>query len=260
MKSATFRAWVKTGCLNKIFLVTWGELKNINTIELAEIKTLLVEMIMEEVETIETLSASKKQRFAEIILKHKQLFNKELGFIKLYQHKLKFFICRKYPVSTALHKRVGNEIESLMKAGKVRHSNRTDINPLVIVTKKNCDIHLCLDASKLNNIFIDDYECFDTDVSHSSSNNFQICQDSKFVEMSVVGTARTETPKEDIYLKRKKVPRLLRAQFIVREMIFRSQTPFISSNYLRQQLEIEKLEQVTMRRGFSYSLIIPLSV
>lgn len=46
----------------------------------------------------------------------------------------------------------------------------------------------------------------------------------------------------------------------IREMILRTRTPFTSSNYLRQQVEVGKLEQAILRKGFPNSLIILLSV
>lgn len=66
-----------------------GACKNISTIEPEEIKTLSVEMIIEKVEAIDTLSVSEKQSVVELILGHNKLFNKEPGLINVSQHELK---------------------------------------------------------------------------------------------------------------------------------------------------------------------------
>ena len=59
----------------------------------------------------------------------------------------------------ALKKSVRQEIEKILNNGKLKRSNSPFINPLPIVLKKNGDIRLCLDARRLNEILINDYEC-----------------------------------------------------------------------------------------------------
>lgn len=41
----------------------------------------------------------------------------------------------------------------------IKRANSPCINPLVVVTKQNCVISLCLDAKKLNSFLLVDYEC-----------------------------------------------------------------------------------------------------
>lgn len=103
-----------------------------------------------------------------------------------------FFVVHTSPLPMVLRIRMGNEMASLMKAGKIHHSNKPCNHSPIIVTRKTGDIRICLDARKLNTILIDEYECYHTNVSHSFSNNFRICEDLKLVKMSLVGTARPE--------------------------------------------------------------------
>lgn len=55
------------------------------------------------------------------------MFNTEKWLINVYEHEFNVrddqpFICRTYSVPMALHKSVVCEIDSLMKAGKIRRS------------------------------------------------------------------------------------------------------------------------------------------
>ena len=43
--------------------------------------------------------------------------------------------------------------------GTIQRSNSSYINPIVPVIKKDGTIRLCLDARKLNEILIEDWEC-----------------------------------------------------------------------------------------------------
>ena len=52
-----------------------------------------------------------------------------------------------------------SEINNLLELGIIRRSNSPYINPLVTSLKKNGSVRICLDARKLNEIMINDYEC-----------------------------------------------------------------------------------------------------
>ena len=66
---------------------------------------------------------------------------------------------RSYPVPMAYRDKVDEEIKRMLDMGIIQRSNSSYINPIVPVIKKDGTIRLCLDARKLNEILIEDWEC-----------------------------------------------------------------------------------------------------
>ena len=54
---------------------------------------------------------------------------------------------------------VTSEINNLLELGIIRRPNSPYINPLVTSLKKDGSVRICLDARKLNEIRVNDYEC-----------------------------------------------------------------------------------------------------
>ena len=69
------------------------------------------------------------------------------------------FIIKIYPILMRLRELVIAEINNLLEIGIIRRSNSPYINPLVTSLKKDASVRICLDARKLNEIMINDYEC-----------------------------------------------------------------------------------------------------
>ena len=86
------------------------------------------------------------------------------GRISIYEHELKIkddkpFIIKTYPIPMRLRELVTAELNKLLELGSIRRSNRPYINPLVTSLKKDGSVRIRLDARKLNEILISDYEC-----------------------------------------------------------------------------------------------------
>ena len=68
------------------------------------------------------------------------------------------FFSKPYPIPINYREKVKQEIDRWIKLGIIRRSTSPYINPLVVVIKKDKSVRLCLDARKLNEKLIDDYE------------------------------------------------------------------------------------------------------
>ena len=64
----------------------------------------------------------------------------------------------------------------MLANGVIERARSPYINPLVVVTKPNGSIRLCLDARKLNSLLIPDYEC-----ARSVEELFQKCNGVKYM-------------------------------------------------------------------------------
>ena len=99
-----------------------------------------------------------------IICNHKNLINFQPRIAEGYVHRLqvdeqvKTFRCKPYPVPFKYKEQVKLEIENMLTDGIIEKAKTSYINPLVIVKKKNNEIRLCLDARKLNEITIPQYD------------------------------------------------------------------------------------------------------
>ena len=86
------------------------------------------------------------------------------GRLYIYQYVLKIkddkaLIIKMYPIPMKLRELVTSRINNLLELGIIRRSNSPCINPLVTSLKKDGNVRICLDARKLNEIMINDYEC-----------------------------------------------------------------------------------------------------
>ena len=96
--------------------------------------------------------------------KYKDIFSKKPGRISIYEHELKIkddkpSIIKTYPIPMRLREFVTAELNNLLELGIIQRSNSPYINPLVTSLKKDGSVRICLDARKLNDIMINDYEC-----------------------------------------------------------------------------------------------------
>ena len=121
----------------------------------------------------------EEKKFWEDLKKYKDIFSKKPGRISIYEHELKIkddkpFIIKTYPIPMRLRNLVTAELNNLLELGIIRRSNSPYINPLVTSLKKDGSVRICLDARKLNEIMINDYEC-----AESTEVLFQRCGGSK---------------------------------------------------------------------------------
>ena len=75
-----------------------------------------------------------------------------------------------------LRELVTADLNKLLELGIIRRSNSPYINPLVTSLKKDGSVRICLDARKLNDIMINDYDC-----AESTEVLFQRCGGSKIM-------------------------------------------------------------------------------
>ena len=133
------------------------------------------------VKEYELLNREEKKKFWEVLKKYRDIFSKKPGRISIYEHELKIkddkpFVIKTYPIPMRLRELVTAELNKLLELGIIRRSNSPYINPLVTSLKKDESIRICLDARKLNDIMINDYECAEpTEVL------FQRCEGSKIM-------------------------------------------------------------------------------
>ena len=68
------------------------------------------------------------------------------------------FFSKPYPVPIHSRERVEKEINKMLELGIIRPSQSNYISPMLVVPKKKDDVRLVLDARKLNEKLMDDYE------------------------------------------------------------------------------------------------------
>ena len=151
---------------NKInFLEKYEEFSNLKEYDELEEKYCITDAAIEEkVAKCELLNGEKKNKFWKVLKKYKEIFSKKPGRLVIYKHELKIkddkpFIIKTYPIPMKLKDLVTSEINNLLELGIIRRSNSPYINPLVTSLKKDGSVRICLDARKLNEIMINDYEC-----------------------------------------------------------------------------------------------------
>lgn len=134
----------------------------------SSINSLLTWTELEEiVDTLNLKSDTTKTKLKETLWKYRDVFQKKPGRLKDYFHELKIkndkpFISRSYPIPISYREAVQEEIDRMLDMNIIQRSNSPYINPLVPVKKKDGSIRLCLDARKLNDLMIEDWECPET--------------------------------------------------------------------------------------------------
>ena len=83
---------------------------------------------------------------------------------------------RTYPIPLHYRDEVEKEVQQMLANGVIERASSPYINPLVVVTKPNGSIRVCLDAMKLNSLLVPDYEC-----ARSVEELFQKCNGVKYM-------------------------------------------------------------------------------
>lgn len=138
----------------------YGTLHHSNTPKL----TIDSDTIADTIEQNQLLDTEQKSQLVNLLLKYQDTFSDAPGLCNKYQHHLEVkqpttFKCQSYPVPLAHQDAVMQEINRMETLGIIERSNSTYINPIIPIIKKSGEIRLCLDARKINQILVPDYEC-----------------------------------------------------------------------------------------------------
>ena len=122
------------------------------------------EEINQKIEEAVLINKEEKNQLSKILWKHRAVFEKRPGRLSSYKHTLQIrknqpFIGRSYPIPMAYRVKVEEEMQKMLNMGIIQRSNRPYINPIVPVIKRDGAVRLRLDARKLNEILIEDWEC-----------------------------------------------------------------------------------------------------
>lgn len=109
------------------------------------------------------LKPEELYRLQELLQNYKDVFVRPNDPIPDFQFRIQVtspesFKCRSYPVPQALKADVDQVISDMIRDGIIERKPTAYINPLVIVRKKDGGVRICLDARKLNEITVPDYD------------------------------------------------------------------------------------------------------
>ena len=124
---------------------------------------LTVEEIQAKMESWKNMSEINKHRYKDMLWKYRRIFVTKPGLISCYHHHLTLVdgnpLCsRTYPIPYNYEKQADEQISSMIKWNIIQKSTSPFVSPLVITTKKDGKIRLCLDARKLNERLQADHE------------------------------------------------------------------------------------------------------
>ena len=110
------------------------------------------------------MNEETREQLEKILWKHKAVFRKDPVRLTSYKHHLQVkenqpFIGWSYPIPMAYREKVDEEIKNMLDMGITQRSSSPYINPIIPVIKKDGTVRLCLDARKLNDILLEDWEC-----------------------------------------------------------------------------------------------------
>ena len=122
-----------------------------------------IEEIDDKIRSCKNLEKSQREKLRCLIVQYKEVFQKRPGLLSNYEYTFKLkdnapFYSKPYPIPINYRDKVKVEIEKWQELGIIRRSTSPYINPLVVVIKKDGTIRLCLDARKLNEKLVSDYE------------------------------------------------------------------------------------------------------
>lgn len=104
-----------------------------------------------------------KKRLKDLLWKYKKVFRRQPGLLTSYEHTLKIkegqpFLGRSCPIPMKYRGKVKEEIQRILDMDVIERSKSPYLNPIVPVIKKDGTVRLCLDAWKLNEVLIEDWE------------------------------------------------------------------------------------------------------
>lgn len=123
----------------------------------------IINKINKKLEEIDGVDETYVMQLRSILLKNQQVFSSKPGRIRGYEHHFSVtddtpYMQKGWPVPLAYQEAVRREIEQMIDYGIIERANTPYINPLVPVIKKNKSVRLCLDARRINNVTVPDYD------------------------------------------------------------------------------------------------------
>lgn len=120
--------------------------------------------VNEYLSKINTLDRDQKENVKNLLMKYRDVFSTRPGCTNEYSHPIilmnsKAVVRKSYPVALSQKAAVRAEIDRMMTLGIIERSNSNFCNPLRVVTKKNGEVRLCLDARFINAAIKSDNEC-----------------------------------------------------------------------------------------------------
>ena len=173
------------------------QINAIQDIQVEENKEIVREEIKQKLEETNITDPEIERQLGDVLWRHRAVFRKEPGRLKTYQHILRVkenqpFVGRSYPVPMAYRDKVDEEIRKMLNMGIIQRSSSPYINPIVPVIKKYGSIRLCLDARKLNEILLEDWEC-----PEPVETLFQKCKGTKVMSSLDMTSSFWQVPLED---------------------------------------------------------------
>ena len=144
-------------------------------------KELTMDLLSQKMESMQLAPAELQQRYKDLLWKYRRVFTTKPGRISCYHHHLilregELPRARSYPIPLKYESQADEQIQTMIEWGIVQKSSSPHINPLVVTTKKNGKIRLCLDARRLNEKLLDDHEG-----TENMETLFQRCRDKKLL-------------------------------------------------------------------------------
>lgn len=110
----------------------------------------------------EVFDVQGRSELCQLLLENKVVFSQKPGLIENYRHEIilrdyKPFFIKSYPIPHAYRESVNKQIKEMLDWGVISRSRTEYVNPLVLVSKKDKTIRVCLDARFLNRRMVNDH-------------------------------------------------------------------------------------------------------
>lgn len=103
----------------------------------------------------ERFSADEKVKLYQLLYKYKDIFSDQPGLTHLYFHEIEMrtnepFFVKSYPIPFKYRDAVRLQIQEMVDWGVIEPARTEYVSPLVVVSKKDKSVRVCLDARTLN--------------------------------------------------------------------------------------------------------------
>ncbi|KAJ8926998.1 hypothetical protein NQ314_020561 [Rhamnusium bicolor] len=110
----------------------------------------------------EALDEVDKRKLKDLLILNKKLFSEEPGLTKAYFHEIQLhdytpFFIKSYPIAYVHRDEVKRQINQMLDWGIIKCQQTEFVSPLVVVTKKDGSVRICLDARYLNQRMVKDH-------------------------------------------------------------------------------------------------------
>lgn len=158
----SYRSTLKfSGLADKEFV----NIKKCNNTNVEEMETTVEEKIESVLENLiqNSTNGTDLIRLENVLRMYKEVFEEKPGLMQGYEHIIRVtdetpYKLRTYTIKPTILTEVKNEIDRMLSMGIIEKSNSAYVNPLVVVIKKDKSVRLCLDARRLNERTIPEYD------------------------------------------------------------------------------------------------------